>query len=647
MADYARAWSTTNLLTRQGRSFSGHERHCAFLNTREAPFADISSVAGWDLPEDGRSLAVVDWDHDGDLDVWLTNRTSPRVRFFRNDYPGNHHFLECRLEGRHCNRDAVGARVEIYVDDPRYSKRIKTVRAGDGFLGQSTKTVHFGLGTVTRIDRLVVHWPGGASESYGDLKVDHFYHIVQGDGRARSWTPPERRLDWQPGRIASATSTESVRIVLTGRVPMPDVAYEDQQSNSRRFTNLLGRPYVLNLWASWCRPCLEELQNWKRREAELRSAGLEVIALSIDGYGDEQNSSRKDAEQMMRRLQLPFTMGFADVDLVHALDVLQQALLDRKRPLPVPVSLLVDRKGHLAVVYKGSLDVDQLVADMSLLRLGPNELRSAAVPFSGRWFSAPAIADPLQIAGAMLDRGLEEAAERYAQQLREFYVHGVAGGLMNTETKKQKLAELAAFHGRVLIDQNRLALASNELMRAVALQPDDRPSRVQLGQLLIRQGKVAQGIEHLLKALELDQNDADSHYNVAIALTGLRRHREAIDHYLEVLKQRPAWPPAANNLAWILSTHPDRSLRDGDTAVRLARQTCERVHYRDPRGLDTLACAQAEAGDFESAIDSIEKAIQLARSQGKQALIPNLEDRRRLFISRSPYRDPQLSDSAP
>ena len=56
-------------LTRSGKSWSGHERHCCFLNTLQQAFADVSFAAGFDFLDDGQGLAVTDWDADGDLDV--------------------------------------------------------------------------------------------------------------------------------------------------------------------------------------------------------------------------------------------------------------------------------------------------------------------------------------------------------------------------------------------------------------------------------------------------------------------------------------------------------------------------------------------------------------------------------------------------
>ena len=172
-------------LIKSGRAFSGHERNCCFLNTGVARFANISAISGFDFPDDGRALALTDWDQDGDLDVWVGNRSGPQVRFLNNETNNGHHYLAVRLEGRECNRDAIGARVEVVAKgggrgergerrgpnthlstfDPQPQTLIKTLRAGDSYLGQSTKWLHFGLGDVDEIDELVVVWPGGGARA--------------------------------------------------------------------------------------------------------------------------------------------------------------------------------------------------------------------------------------------------------------------------------------------------------------------------------------------------------------------------------------------------------------------------------------------------------------------------------------------------
>ena len=104
-------------MMKRGRSWSGRERHCAYLNLgmdEEGTlprFANISALSGIDFPEDGRALCLTDWDHDGDLDFWISNRTAPQLRFLRNDLASEHHFVALKLHSRKGNRDAIGARV--------------------------------------------------------------------------------------------------------------------------------------------------------------------------------------------------------------------------------------------------------------------------------------------------------------------------------------------------------------------------------------------------------------------------------------------------------------------------------------------------------------------------------------------------------
>ena len=112
---YDVGWKALNTMLKSGRSLSGHERNCCFLNTRGGRFADISGVANIDFDDDGRVLALADWDFDGDIDFWIANRTGPQVRFLRNDDDNDFGFVAFMLEGTSCNRDAIGAR----LPDPR------------------------------------------------------------------------------------------------------------------------------------------------------------------------------------------------------------------------------------------------------------------------------------------------------------------------------------------------------------------------------------------------------------------------------------------------------------------------------------------------------------------------------------------------
>jgi tetratricopeptide (TPR) repeat protein len=70
---------------------------------------------------------------------------------------------------------------------------------------------------------------------------------------------------------------------------------------------------------------------------------------------------------------------------------------------------------------------------------------------------------------------------------------------------------------------------------------------------------------------------------------------------------------AHNNYAWLLATCPDDSVRDGQRAVQYARGASETLKHGSPMVLDTLAAAEAEIGDFRSAVKDEKRALSLAK----------------------------------
>ena len=68
---------------------------------------------------------------------------------------------------------------------------------------------------------------------------------------------------------------------------------------------------------------------------------------------------------------------------------------------------------------------------------------------------------------------------------------------------------------------------------------------------------------------------------------------------------------ALNNLAWVLATSPKEELRDGERAIELAKKAAEATDYEEAHILSTMASGYAETGDFEKAIEWVEKAQEL------------------------------------
>jgi peptidoglycan/LPS O-acetylase OafA/YrhL len=95
--------------------------------------------------------------------------------------------------------------------------------------------------------------------------------------------------------------------------------------------------------------------------------------------------------------------------------------------------------------------------------------------------------------------------------------------------------------------------------------------------------------------------------------------------------------PACNNLAWSLATNPDASHRNGSLAVKLAERACTLTHYKQTLMIGTLAAAYAEAGQFDNAISTAQKACQLASESGNQQLLQKNQELLALYVNHQPF----------
>ncbi len=84
---YEQGWNAINELIRADGTWSGYERNLFYANNRDGTFSDVSGAVGLDFSEDGRSFALVDFDRDGRLEVFLKNRNSPQLRILKNVIP--------------------------------------------------------------------------------------------------------------------------------------------------------------------------------------------------------------------------------------------------------------------------------------------------------------------------------------------------------------------------------------------------------------------------------------------------------------------------------------------------------------------------------------------------------------------------------
>jgi len=187
------------LMLREGRSLAGSKRNQVHINTgntgnTEQLFANVSSISGLDSTGDGRGIALSDWDHDGDIDVWMTNRNSPALQFFENQTGADTgDSIQLELAGTTCNRDAIGARVTVELESG--AKRSQTVRGGQGYRSQSSRRLHIGIGKDDAVKSVSVRWPApGSEETFTEVAGAGFYRLTEGAAAAESLTPASATL---------------------------------------------------------------------------------------------------------------------------------------------------------------------------------------------------------------------------------------------------------------------------------------------------------------------------------------------------------------------------------------------------------------------------------------------------------------------
>lgn len=190
--------------------------------------------------------------------------------------------------------------------------------------------------------------------------------------------------------------------------------------------------------------------------------------------------------------------------------------------------------------------------------------------------------------------------------------------------------------GVALAKQNKLTAAIKHYQQAFQIDPNYARAYNNLGSALAQQGKLDEAIRHFRQALQIDPDCSQAHFNLSSAFKKQGKFDTVIEHYQQALQSNPEYTMAKNNLAWMLATCPDATLRDGKRAVELAKQAVRLTNREDPSVLDTLAAAYAEAGRYPEAIETARRAIDIAKSE---AVAKDIRDRLKLYQASIPYHE--------
>ena len=521
---YRKSWHEIMEMVRSGASWSGREKNCVFLNCqagagqdKTVQFADISAVSGMGFPDDARSMGVLDWDQDGDLDVWIRNRTAPRLRVMLNrtdQLMPNRKTIAVKLRGVACNRDAIGARVEMV--SPPGRRQLRSVTAGDGFISQSSKWLHFAADQ--EVSSVTVHWPGGNREIIHGLDVAGRYLVQQGAGEARR-VEDLPKLKIAPKVTAVPGVTDSARIVLPGRIPLPDLTLVP---DSTSLPSTLGtRPTLVVFWTRSCASCRSELANLAAHQQAFDRQGLAVLTICLDGLGTSDSVAARAADDSVSlpSIRIPFAGATTTAASMQKLQHFQNGLFDSYPKLVVPFSLLVDSDKKVIALYRGAFSAEVLLDDFELFSMSDQQLRDAAVPFAGSWFTKPATqVDLAEYMGRrMISRDVDEGLRYYQIALES----------SQDEAKQKQLRQV------LVTTQLRLARSAgraNEMVRsaryfqaALQVAPDSNDVHRDYAVFLARSGEFEKAESHLREALRIRPEDPVARKNLQLLLKRKKR----------------------------------------------------------------------------------------------------------------------------
>jgi thiol-disulfide isomerase/thioredoxin len=324
------------LIFDRGFSFSGYERDALYMNMQGKKFMDISGISGIDSITDGRAAVFADFDNDGDYDVFLTTIQNQAHLLFRNNVGQENNWLRISLEGdKEVGRDAYGAVVRVRTSAGILTK-IKA--GGSGFLSQHDPRLLFGLGQDGAAQTIEVTWPNGKVEAFaGDVTAGSSLLLRKGTGKAEALNLARTSL---PNPLTAAEALAAKLKIQPGK-PMPDLVLSTLDGTKASLRDKLrkGGSTLINVWATWCAPCIKEMPELENLRAELNAHNVGLIGLNVD------TDPQAKVGQFLQKTGVTYPIFLGGVPAVESMYLTDE--------LMVPLSIVVGPDGIVRELISG------------------------------------------------------------------------------------------------------------------------------------------------------------------------------------------------------------------------------------------------------------------------------------------------------
>jgi tetratricopeptide (TPR) repeat protein len=572
---YEHGWNALNELIRSDRSWNGYERNVMFANNRDGTFSEVSGAVGLDFPEDSRSFAVADLDHDGRLEVILKNRNAPQLRILHNTMKDLGDSIVFRLRGQKSNRDAIGAAITVETATLRQTKYLQ---AGSGFLAQHSKEVFFGVGKKGKQEetiRAVVRWPSGLSQEFEQLPVNHRIEIEEGSStfaaKPFATSPPAYTQTRPPENLEALPS--QVDTWLLEPLKAPEFSLPDLAGAMRELASFRGNLVLLNFWATKAPLCGDQLRLLEQHRSALAGENLSILAINVDDTGDVRT-----AQSFANQARLSFPVLFATEDVAGIYNIIYRYLFDRRRDLSIPTSFLLDREGMIVKVYQGPVDPQSLFEDVRSVPTTAAGRMQKAIPFGGSLYHSAFQRNDFTYGVAMFQHGyLDQAAESFQQVIAAkpddpegYYNLGTLSLRRNDFRQARHYLEQAlklrpnypeAWNnlGMMAAQEGHPEEAIQNFQQSLLLRPGYAVALLNLGNVYRRQGSVEKAQECLRRALEIQPDDPEVNYSLGMLYAQQNQMQRASDYLRKAIELRPDYPEALNNLGVLFVREQDYS----------------------------------------------------------------------------------------
>ena len=618
-------------LFRGGQSFNGHQRNCCYISLGPLRFANYSNASGLDYLDDARAVGSTDWDGDGDVDLLVVNRTAPRFRVLRNSYNSENQFLKLRLVGTESNFDAIGSQVKVYLrgaDGPL----VKMLTAGSGRSAQSSKEMHFGLGKVNAVDRLVVRWPSGKSQEFKDVANNKTYRLIEGKDELQEYSNDRYRiaLDSKPIEPSEGLpETERVRFFPTTRLPIMQYRVDgNDRARWYQIENIEQRP----LLCMFCPNKVDHadlLREWSSKEADLAKMNADMLVV-FTGNMDDSDIFVKESAAQIEDAAFPFRWGVLSRSSNEKLaQAMGQWFFDQRLP-ENPFALLMDGDGNVHFSYHAeqlnweNISVNfQNVADKNFVlnqipnRADENWIQIRRTPRFDR------LQKRFEEAGYVRDAKAHE--ELLEQQHSEDYLNRAIdlaskGKLSPALTAAERSVELDAKSVQSLVgladvlrkfaltaDQQArkrmLRSAGDYLDRALEMEPNNVDAVLARAEVFRLQRDVENALQLLQKYLQNDPECWPVHAITGRLFFHKQEYFKATKFLITAIENRPTLPYVAADLGFLYLIN--KQFEDAKEYLRLAI----RLQPSDQKLKQQLAETEFWLGNFEQSGELLEEVV--------------------------------------